>query len=101
MELTLKRLLEQAEFTPVKRGGYDRDEVNTLLDRAVAMATKVEAKLTETMEQARGGGGPSEADIEAEVSRRVEAALASRSATGPSEEEQAEEAARALLLAQR
>lgn len=103
MELTLKRLLEQAEFTQVKRGGYDRDEVNTLLDRAVAMATKVEAKLTETMEQARSGGGPSEAQIEAEVARRVEAALASRpaEAAGPSDEEQAEEAARALLLAQR
>lgn len=103
MELTLKRLLEQAEFNQVRRGGYDRDEVNALLDRAVAMAAKVEAKLTETLEDARRGTGPSEAEIEAEVERRVEAALArSRSErTGPSEEEQAEEVARALLLAQR
>ena len=120
MELTLKRLLEQAEFAQAKRG-YDRDEVDDFLDRAVAMATKVEAKLTQTMEQAKSaesGGGPSEAEIEAEVARRVEARLAEERAAapaaplaaepaapaapaGPSEEERAEEMRRTLVLAQR
>lgn len=103
MELTLKRLLEQAEFNQVRRGGYDRDEVNALLDRAVAMATKVEAKLTETLDQARSGSGPSAAEIEAEVQRRVAASLADRPRErgGPSDEEQTEQVARALLMAQR
>lgn len=103
MELTLKRLLEQAEFNQVRRGGYDRDEVNALLDRAVAMATKVEAKLTETLDQARSGSGPSAAEIEAEVERRVAATLADRPRErgGPSDEEQTEQVARALLMAQR
>lgn len=102
MELTLKRLLEQAEFNQVRRGGYDRDEVNTLLDRAVAMATKVEAKLTETLEQARNASGPAPADVEAEIERRVAAEIAARppAPSGPSDEEQAEQVARALVIAQ-
>ncbi|MBX3313618.1 MAG: DivIVA domain-containing protein [Actinobacteria bacterium] len=111
MELTLKRLLEQAEFSQAKRG-YDRDEVNDFLDRAVAMATKVEAKLTQTMDQAKQAteAALAPADIEAEVDRRVEARLAEERAhapeeppapTGPSDEERAEEMSRTLVLAQR
>ncbi|MCB0977237.1 MAG: DivIVA domain-containing protein [Acidimicrobiales bacterium] len=122
MELTLKRYLEEAEFSQSKRG-YDRDEVDEFLDRAVAMATKVEAKLTQTMEEARrttfGPAGPparSEAEIEAEIERRVAVRLAEAEASaaaaapaapplaaqpGPTEEEHAEEMRRTLVLAQR
>lgn len=111
MELTLKRLLEQAEFSQAKRG-YDRDEVNDFLDRAVAMATKVEAKLTQTMEQAKQATESALApvDVEVEVERRVEVRLAEERAnapeaapvpTGPSDEERAEEMSRTLVLAQR
>jgi len=110
MELTLKRLLEQAEFTQVRKGGYDRDEVNGFLDRAVAMAAKVEAKLTETMEAASRGGAPADVDIEAEVARGVQARLAEQppapapapaAPAGPSDEERAEEVRRTLVMAQR
>ncbi len=106
MELTLKRLLEQAEFAD-SRKGYDREEVNEFLDRAVAMATKVEAKLTETMGQAKAAGtggaanvGPSPADVEAEVERRVAARLADVP-SGPSDDEVADEVHRTIVLAQR
>lgn len=113
MELTLKRLLEQAEFTDARKG-YDRAEVDEFLDRAVAMATKVEAKLTETLGQAKGAGpspGPTAADFDAEVERRVAARVAERpsaerppdegSPAGTSEEESAEEVRRTIILAQR
>jgi len=106
MELTLKRLLEQAEFAESRRG-YDREEVNEFLDRAVAMATKVEAKLTETMGQAKAAGkggaadaGSSPADVEAEVERRVAARLA-EAPSGPSDDEVADEVHRTIVLAQR
>ncbi|MCU1496518.1 MAG: hypothetical protein JWM47_471 [Acidimicrobiales bacterium] len=109
MELTLKRLLEQAEFTDAKRG-YDREQVDEFLDKAVAMATKVEARLTQVIEQARqpaAEGGPTPAEIDAEVERRVRARLAEMpaapavGAAGPSEDETVEEARRTLLMAQR
>jgi DivIVA domain-containing protein len=119
MELTLKRLLEQAEFTRAKRG-YDANEVDDFLDRAVAMATKVEARLTQALEESRGAPepegapepkGPTPAEIEAEVDRRVKARLAEAPpAPGPvpaappalaSEEETAEEVRRTIVLAQR
>lgn len=109
MELTLKRLLEQAEFSRVKRG-YDSDEVDDFLDRAVAMATKVEVRLTQAIAQAKAAegapqaGGPGPDDVEAEVARRVQARLAEQASDapgGPSAEEIAEEARRTLLLAQR
>lgn len=114
MELTLKRLLEQADFAQAKKG-YDRDEVDDFLDRAVAMATKVEAKLTQTMAEAKQAaaapaGGPDPAEVEAEIERRVAARLAEERAAapaapaapaGPSEEERAEEMRRTLVLAQR
>ncbi|HEX2575527.1 MAG TPA: DivIVA domain-containing protein, partial [Aquihabitans sp.] len=107
MELTLKRLLEQAEFTDARKG-YDRDQVDEFLDRAVAMATKVEAKLTETLEQAKANNGPAQAgpnpaQIEAEVERRVAARLAEApaAATGQSEDDMAEEVRRTIVLAQR
>lgn len=108
MELTLKRLLEQAEFTQTRKGGYDQGEVDEFLDRAVAMATKVEAKLTETLAQAPAApaaatpAGPSAAEVEAEVERRVAARLAESPApTGPSEQQVAEEVSRTIVLAQR
>ncbi len=113
MELTLKRLLEQAEFTK-KRGAYDVVEVDDFLDRAVAMAAKVEARLNQALEEAAaatagGPTGPSHAEVEAEVERRVLVRLAEMPAEpaavtvvgGPSDEEVAEEARRTLLLAQR
>ncbi len=110
MELTLKRLLEQAEFAKAKRG-YDADEVDEFLDRAVAMAAKVEVRLTQALEQAKGAGsapgGPAPADVEAEVERRVQARLAEQPApdpdrpSGASEEEAAEEVRRTIVLAQR
>lgn len=100
MELTLKRLLEQAEFTEIRKGrAYDRDEVDAFLDRAVAMAAKVEAKLTETM--ARANEAPA-GGVEAEVERRVAERLADAPAPqGPSEDEAAEETRRTLVMAQR
>lgn len=106
MELTLKRLLEQAEFTQTRKGGYDQGEVDEFLDRAVAMATKVEAKLTETLAQpaAPASAGPSPADVEAEVERRVAARLADATPAapaGPSEEQVAAEVSRTIVLAQR
>ena len=64
MELTLKRLLEQAEFTRTKRG-YDTDEVDDFLDRAVAMATKVEARLTQAIENEKAQGAPQAASAPA------------------------------------
>ena len=108
MELTLKRLLEQAEFTDARKG-YDRSEVDEFLDRAVAMATKVEAKLTETLGQVKVAGssqGPTTAQLETEVQRRVTARIAelpaaSAAPAGPSEEESAEEVRRMIVLAQR
>lgn len=113
MELTLKRLLEQADFAQAKKG-YDRDEVDDFLDRAVAMATKVEAKLTQTMAEAKQAsaspaGGQDPAEVEAEIERRVAARVAEERAAapapvapaGPSEEERAEEMRRTLVLAQR
>lgn len=105
MELTLKRLLEQAEFNDARKG-YDRAEVDDFLDRAVAMATKVEAKLTETMDQSKASGaaaGPTAAEVEAEVERRVAVRLSEQPAPppGPSEEEMAEEVRRTIVLAQR
>lgn len=113
MELTLKRLLEQAEFTRAKRG-YDANEVDDFLDRAVAMATKVEARLTQALEESKGPPepkGPAPAEIEAEVDRRVKARLAEApAAPAPvpaappalaSEEETAEEVRRTIVLAQR
>ena len=112
MELTLKRLLEQATFTKTRKG-YDQDEVDAFLDRAVAMAAKVEIKLTEAMEAAKsappaaapvadtGTGGPSQAAIEAEVERRVSARMAAVQSLGPSEDDTAEEVKRTLVLAQR
>lgn len=114
MELTLKRLLEQATFHKVRKG-YDTDEVDEFLDRAVGMATKVEARLNQALKQEGGAaapeGGvvaPDPTEVEAEVERRVAARLAEIPtpepvvvATGPTDEEQAEEAARTILLAQR
>ncbi|MEO6988953.1 MAG: DivIVA domain-containing protein [Aquihabitans sp.] len=109
MELTLKRLLEQAEFSRTKRG-YAPEEVDDFLDRAVAMATKVEARLTQAMAQEKASPGPAGADpgeIEAEVSRRVEAALADQAAKAPPapevphDDEAIDEVSRTLVLAQR
>ncbi|CAN5847517.1 hypothetical protein BH23ACT2_BH23ACT2_08170 [soil metagenome] len=110
MELTLKRLLEQAEFTRAKRG-YDANEVDDFLDRAVAMATKVEARLTQALEESKGVQGPKEAkgpapaEVEAEVERRLQARLAELPASPApvmaSEEETAEEVRRTIVLAQR
>ncbi|QXC63456.1 DivIVA domain-containing protein [Aquihabitans sp. G128] len=114
MELTLKRLLEQAEFTETRKG-YDRGQVDDFLDKAVAMATKVEARLTQALDQSKAApsaSGPSAAELEAEVERRVQARLADLPApapapvahdapSGPSEDETAEEVRRTLVLAQR
>lgn len=107
MELTLKRLLEHAEFKKYRGKGYDPTEVDDFLDRAAAMAGKVEVQLTQALEQAKAAGsgaapasGPSEADIEAEVERRVADRLA-KAPTAPSEEESAEEVRRTLVMAQR
>ena len=44
MELMLKRMLEEAKFS-ITRKGYDQIEVDDFLDKAVDMATKVEAQL--------------------------------------------------------
>ena len=101
MELTLKRLLEQAEFTLAKsRGskGYDQVEVDEFLDRASSMAAKVEVQLTQALEQASGALS---VDIEAEVERRVGERLAAEPARQASEEESAEEVRRTIVLAQR
>lgn len=107
MELTLKRLLEQAEFSRTKRG-YTPEEVDDFLDRAVAMATKVEARLTQAMAQetVEPAPGTSPEEIEAEVSRRVDAALAEQRAQAPAVEaepaaDKVDEVSRTLVLAQR
>ena len=118
MELTLKRLLEQAKFATTRKG-YDQDEVDDFLDRAVAMATKVEAKLTEALAKPKTvvgdaassaapapAMGPGTAEFEAEVERRVEARLAeapalAAPAVAAREEATAEAASRTLVLAQR
>ena len=109
MELTLKRLLENAEFKKYRGKGYDPTEVDDFLDRATAMAAKVEVQLTQALEQAKGAGsGPDPASVEAEVERRVaeqvaEQVAAARAAapSGPSEDETAQEAQRTLVMAQR
>ncbi|MEO6629744.1 MAG: DivIVA domain-containing protein, partial [Aquihabitans sp.] len=116
MELTLKRLLEQAKFTTTRKG-YDQDEVDDFLDRAVAMATKVEAKLTETLAKPKAATGdaaspaapamgPGTPDFEAEVERRVQSRLAEAPAlaarpVADHEEAAAEAVSRTLVLAQR
>lgn len=107
MELTLKRLLEHAEFKKYRGKGYDPTEVDDFLDRAAAMAGKVEVQLTQALEKANSveGGAPvvtgvPEADVEAEVERRVAERLAA-SPAGPSEEESAEEVRRTIVMAQR
>ncbi|HWJ98376.1 MAG TPA: DivIVA domain-containing protein [Acidimicrobiales bacterium] len=112
MELTLKRLLENAEFKKYRGKGYDPTEVDDFLDRATAMAAKVEVQLTQALEQARSAGGasgpgPDPAAVEAEIDRRVATEVAAQLAaqpapsTGPSEEEVAAEAQRTLVMAQR
>jgi DivIVA domain-containing protein len=106
MELTLKRLLEHAEFKKYRGKGYDPTEVDDFLDKAVAMAGKVEVQLTQALEQAKAGGaasGPSAEEVEAEVERRVAERLAAQPAapTGPSEEETAEQVRRTIVMAQR
>lgn len=115
MELTLKRLLENAEFKKYRGKGYDPTEVDDFLDRATAMAAKVEVQLTQALEQAKAGGsgaGPDPAAVEAEIERRVaeqvqaqvaeQVAAAQASAPrGPSEDETAQEAQRTLVMAQR
>lgn len=119
MELRLKTLLEQAQFSKYKGKGYDAAEVDDFLDRATAMAAKVETQLTESMGRGGSGGapGPTNAEVQAEVNRRVEARLAElrdsgEQAGGPvaapdtaaaerAAEEAAEQAHRTLLLAQR
>lgn len=105
MELTLKRLLEHAEFKKYRGKGYDPTEVDDFLDRAAAMAGKVEVQLTQALEKAKAGGGGGgepvpEVDIEAEVERRVAERLA-QAPSGPSEDESAEEVRRTLVMAQR
>ncbi|WP_426572599.1 DivIVA domain-containing protein [Aquihabitans sp. McL0605] len=105
MELTLKRLLEHAEFKKYRGKGYDPTEVDDFLDRAAAMAGKVEVQLTQALDQAKAGGGgapgaPDPAVVEAEVERRVAERLAS-APSGPSEEDTAAQAQRTLVMAQR
>lgn len=112
MELTLKRLLENAEFKKYRGKGYDPNEVDDFLDRATAMAAKVEVQLTQALEQAKAAGGTAAPDpqvIEAEIERRVAEAVAAQVAaqpapttpSGPSEDEVAAEAQRTLVMAQR
>ena len=118
MELTLKRLLEQAKFATTRKG-YDQDEVDDFLDRAVAMATKVEAKLTEALAKPKATTGdapsseapaptmgPGTPEFEAEVERRVKTRLAEAPAlaarpVADHEEAAAEAVSRTLVLAQR
>jgi len=106
MELTLKRLLEHAEFKKYRGKGYDPTEVDDFLDRATAMAAKVEVQLTQALEQAKAAGtaGPDPAAVEAEIERRVAeriAELPPQEPSGPSEDEVAAEAQRTLVMAQR
>ena len=105
MELTLKRLLEHAEFKKYRGKGYDPTEVDDFLDRAAAMAGKVEVQLTQALEQAKsaGGGagtGPDPDEVEAEIERRVAERVAA-SPSGPSQDETAAQAQRTLAIAQR
>lgn len=107
MELTLKRLLEDAEFKKYRGKGYDPTEVDDFVDRAAAMAAKVEVQLTQALEQAKSAGGsgpsgPSEAELEAEIERRVAERIAAQPApAGQSEEESAEAVRRTIVMAQR
>ncbi len=105
MELTLKRLLEHAEFKKYRGKGYDPTEVDDFLDRATAMAGKVEVQLTQALEQAKTAGtGPDPAAVEAEIERRVAKRVSAEVAatpSGPSEDETAQEAQRTLVMAQR
>jgi DivIVA domain-containing protein len=104
MELTLKRMLEHAEFTNPRGKGYDVTEVDEFLDRAAAEAGKVESELTKAIEQARRAEAAeaAAADVEAEIERRVAERLAATPPpSSPSEDETAEEVRRTLVLAQR
>lgn len=104
MELTLKRVLEHAEFPKYRGKGYDPAAVDDFLDKAAAMAAKVEVQLTQALEAAQAGGGPSQEDIQAEVERRVNQRLAEEAENRPagaSEEEAAEEVRRTIIMAQR
>src|SRR3954468_18960871 len=98
MELTLKRLLEHAEFKKYRGKGYDPTEVDDFLDRAAAMAGKVEVQLTQALEKANGAGGGAAGAVDpAEVEAEVERRLAERIAAGPtvpSEDETAQAAQR-------
>lgn len=107
MELTLKRLLEHAEFKKYRGKGYDPAEVDDFLDRAAAMAGKVEVQLTQALDAAKAGGAPDASAIEAEIDRRVAQRIAEMpppepaASSGPSEEETAEEVRRTIIMAQR
>jgi DivIVA domain-containing protein len=106
MELTLKRLLEHAEFKKYRGKGYDPTEVDDFLDRAAVMAGKVEVQLTHALEQAKAAGssGPDPEAVEAEIERRVAERVAAQAAEAPrglSDEEVAAEAQRTLVMAQR
>jgi DivIVA domain-containing protein len=112
MELTLKRLLEHAEFKKYRGKGYDPTEVDDFLDRAAAMAGKVEVQLTQALEAAKaaeasgGAAGspaaPDPAAVEAEVDKRVAARLAElETDRSASLEGEAEQSSRILLMAQR
>ena len=104
MELTLKRVLEHAEFKKYRGKGYDTAEVDDFIDKAAAMAAKVEVQLAQALEAANQGGGPTQDDIQAEVERRVAQRLAEEAEQRPaaaSEEEAAEEVRRTIIMAQR
>jgi DivIVA domain-containing protein len=111
MELTLKRLLENAEFKKYRGKGYDPTEVDDFLDRAAAMASKVEVQLTQALEQARGAKAARDGAGRAEPRRdrgrdrasrgRACRRAAAQEPAGPSVDEIAEESRRMLALAQR
>lgn len=102
MAESLHVLIEEAEFKESFRG-YDRNQVDDLLEQIGARVASLEAESARTAEMVRGAEDRARAEAEAQIDQRVHDELASRpsSASAPSEEEAAERLRRTLVLAQR
>jgi len=95
-------LIEEAEFKESFRG-YDRNQVDDLLEQLAARVSQLETESARSAELVRTAESLARADAEAQIEQRVQAELEQRSgaASGVSEEEAAERLRRTLVLAQR
>ena len=101
MAESLRVLIEEAEFKESFRG-YDRNQVDDLLEQLAARVSRLETESSRAAESVRNAEDKARAEAEAQIEERVQAELANRpGVAGVSEEEAAERLRRTLVLAQR